>query len=55
MSNNRYEILGMFECREKQMVIVKIKKVVHVMPYDEWKWVYGKLHPERWDYNTKTK
>lgn len=29
-------------------VIVEMKNAAHVMPIDEWKNVYGKLHPEMW-------
>ena len=42
------EIVGDFICCGVYMVVVKLENAVHVMPYDEWKAVYGKLHPERW-------
>lgn len=42
------EIIRSFICQGKYMVVVKLENGVHVMEYDEWKFVYGKLHPERW-------
>lgn len=44
-----YEVIKQFECCEKQMVIVRIGNNVHVMDEDEWKKVYGRNHPERWE------
>lgn len=37
-----------FLCCGKQMVLVKLENSAHIMDYDEWKKVYGNLHPERW-------
>ena len=42
------EVIGDFVCCGTRMVIVKLEHGVHVMPYGEWRKVYGKLHPERW-------
>ena len=42
------EIIGDFICCGEYMVIVKLENSAHVMSYDEWKSIYGKLHPERW-------
>lgn len=43
------EIIAGFICCGEYMVIVKLKHGTHVMPYNEWKKVYGQLHPERWE------
>ena len=42
------EIIASFICCEKYMVVVKLENGTHVIPYEEWKWVYGQLHPELW-------
>lgn len=42
------EVISSFICYGKYMVTVRVGNAVHVMPCDEWKKVYGKLHPERW-------
>lgn len=43
-----YELIKAFECCGRNMVIVGFENAAHVMPIEEWKSVYGKLHPERW-------
>lgn len=48
------EIITSFICCGKYMVIVELEHGTHVMTYDEWRSVYGKLHPERWN-NGKSK
>ena len=45
MSKN---VIGDFIYCGKYMVVVKLENAAHVMSYDEWKSIYGKLHPERW-------
>lgn len=45
----REDVIRDFICNGKHMVVVKLEHGVHVMPYEEWKSVYGKLHLERWD------
>lgn len=42
------EIIASFICCEKHMVVVKLEHGTHVIPYEDWKWVYGQLHPELW-------
>lgn len=49
------EIIASFICCEKYMVVVKLERGTHVMPYEDWKWVYGKLHPELWMKDKKVK
>lgn len=43
------EVIDDFVCCGKHMVIVKLEHGAHVMTMDEWKRIYGKLHPERWE------
>lgn len=31
------------------MVIIKDNRGACILPEDEWKWVYGRQHRERWD------
>ena len=45
----REEVIGDFVCRGNHMVIVRLEHGAHVMTYDEWKSIYGKFHPERWE------
>lgn len=49
------EIIASFICCEKYMVVVKLERGTHVMPYEEWKWVYGQLHPELWENGKKVR
>ena len=49
------EVIGDFICCGKYMVVVRLEYTAHVMPYDEWKTVYGKLHPERWENREKNR
>lgn len=49
------EIIASFICCEKYMVVVKLERGMHVMPYEDWKWVYGKLHPELWENGKKVR
>lgn len=42
------EVVGSFICSGKHMIIVKLEHAAHIMPYNEWKSVYGKLHTDRW-------
>ncbi len=44
-----YELIKVFECNGKEMVIVKVTDAAHVMDKEEWKKVFGKWHPERWN------
>lgn len=43
-----YELIKVFECCGENIVIVRFENVAHIMPMEEWKSVYGKLHSERW-------
>lgn len=45
------KIIRDFSCHGKHMVIVKLEQSVHAMSYNEWKSLYGKLYPERWNRN----
>jgi len=49
------EIIASFTCCEKYMVVVKLERGTHVMPYEDWKWVYGKLNPELWENGKKVR
>ena len=42
------EVIGDFICCGERMVVVELEHGTHVMSYDGWKSVYGKLHPELW-------
>lgn len=44
-----FKVIKEFECHGKRMFVVKGINSCHVMPWDEWKNVYGQLHPERWE------
>lgn len=47
------EVIGNFICCGEYMIVVELEHGTHVMSYDEWKSVYGKLHPELWKNNGK--
>ena len=49
------EVIGDFISGNKKMIIVRLEHGTHVMPYEEWKSVYGRLHPDRWNYGRKRK
>lgn len=44
-----YEIVKEFDTNGKHMVVVKISGNAHVMDESELRWVYGCLHPEKWN------
>lgn len=44
-----YELIKVFECCGENIVIVRFENAAHIMSMEEWKSVYGKLHPERWE------
>lgn len=48
MDDTRFEIVGNFISHGKYMFIVKFAHGTHIMPKEEWKWVFGQLRPERW-------
>lgn len=48
------EVIASFICCGEYMVVVKLEHGTHVMTHEEWKRVYGKLHPELWE-NTRRK
>lgn len=48
------EVVKTFICRGNRMAVVMLEGAAHIMPYDEWKSVYGKLHPERWNNSKET-
>lgn len=50
---NEYRVVGKFtSCNklgeEVKMVVVQDDRGACTMPEDEWKWVYGRQHRERW-------
>ena len=49
------QIIADFVCYGEYMVVVKLDHGTHVMSYDEWKNVYGKLYPERWKEGKRAK
>lgn len=49
------EVIASFICFGKYMVVVKLEHGTHVMSHDEWKRVYGKLHPELWKNGKRVK
>lgn len=49
MNEDRYEIISKFECCGENMIIVKLRGNIHVISTEEWKKIYGKNHPERWN------
>ena len=50
-----YKVIGKFLSPSKiagemvNMVIIKDNRGACILPEDEWKWVYGRQHGERWD------
>ena len=42
------DIIASFSCYGKYMVVAKLEHGTHVIPYEEWKRIYGQLHPELW-------
>jgi len=44
-----YEVIKVFECNGEGMIIVKVSGAAYVMDKEEWKKVFGKWHPERWE------
>lgn len=52
-----YKVIGKFLSPSKisgemeKMVVVQDARGVCVMPEDEWKWVYGRQHRDRWKKN----
>ena len=54
---DEYKVVGKFLSTSKitgemvRMVIVQDERGACVMPEDEWKWVYGRQHRDRWNKN----
>ena len=54
---NEYKVVGKFLSPSKisgemeKMVVVQDARGACVMPEDEWKWVYGRQHQNRWKTN----
>lgn len=46
--SDEFKVIKEFECHGKQMVIVRIGNVAHVMSLEEWHKVYGRNHQEKW-------
>lgn len=46
---NEYEVVGRFDCHGIDMVIIRMGDATHVMSTDDWKKVWGRLHPGRWE------
>ena len=53
MDNGRYEIVGRFVSYGKCIVTVKLEHGTHVMPEEDWKWIFGQLRSERWGSNKR--
>lgn len=47
--DDEYKVVEEFLCCGKQMVTVRIGNAAHVMSQEEWRIVYGRNHPERWE------
>ena len=45
-------IVGKFAINGTDYIVVKMESATHVMPEMDWKKVYGKLHPEKWNKST---
>lgn len=50
-----YRKINEFECCGKVMVIVRKSNSCHVMTMKEWRKVYGRNHPERWENGVRVK
>ena len=54
---NEYKVVGKFLSPSKitgemvRMIVAQDDRGACVMPEDEWKWVYGRQHRERWKKN----
>lgn len=54
---NEYVVVGKFLSPSKvtgemiKMVVVRDERGACTMPEDEWKWVYGRQHREKWKKN----
>ena len=54
---NEYKVVGKFLSPSKisgemvRMVVVRDERGSCAMPEDEWKWVYGRQHREKWKKN----
>ena len=52
---NEYKVVGKFLSLSKitgemvRMIVVQDDRGACVMTEDEWKWVYGRQHRDRWD------
>lgn len=42
-------VTGKFTINGIDWVTVRLENGIHVMPETDWKKIYGKLHPERWN------
>lgn len=49
------EYVSTIICNGKHYAIVKMENAAHIMPIDEWKRIYGKLHHEMWENNRNKK
>ena len=54
---NEYKVVGKFLTKSYatgetvKMVVVQDSRGACTMPEDEWKWVYGQLHQNKWKKN----
>lgn len=53
---NEYKVVGEFVSHgksgeEAKMVVMRDSRGACTMPEDEWKWVYGQLHQNKWKKN----
>lgn len=54
---DEYKVVGKFLSQSKisgemvKMVVVQDERGACAIPEDEWKWVYGRQHRERWKRN----
>ena len=47
--NKEFEIISKFNCNGKDMLVIRFGDNTHITTMDEFKWWYGKLHPEKWN------
>lgn len=50
-----YRKINEFECCGKDMVVVRGANSCHVMTMKEWRKIYGRNHPERWENGVRVK
>lgn len=43
-----YEIITEFICCGNNMLVIKFENATLVMSEEDWRWMYGQIHPELW-------